>query len=170
MNLNGGPTSGWRPTGDRDDKSSSEENLMEETNINQGLEGVTVIETRLSHSDGEAGELIIGGVPIEELAASAIYEERVFLLFQDRFPTADELSQFQSDLTSRREICDEVQEFQRGRTMMSLPTPGCSLRMTDSQGTQQSVVWRPRDKQDCTICNTDMLAVYNKSESPRVVV
>ncbi|MEF8813781.1 MAG: hypothetical protein V5A55_08185 [Halovenus sp.] len=36
-----------------------------------GLEGITVAETRLSHIDGEAGELLIAGFPVEELAVNA---------------------------------------------------------------------------------------------------
>lgn len=76
--------------------------------LNQGLEGITVAETRLSNIDGEEGELTIGGFPIDELAANATYEESVFLLLDDRLPTADELSDFRTDLVARREVGDEV--------------------------------------------------------------
>ncbi len=76
--------------------------------LNKGLEGVTVAETRLSHIDGEAGELVIGGFPLDELASNATYEECVFLLFEDRLPTADELDAFRADLAGRRDIGEEV--------------------------------------------------------------
>nr|MDP9481283.1 citrate synthase/methylcitrate synthase [Actinomycetota bacterium] len=33
-----------------------------------GLEGVVAAETRLSRVDGEEGELIVAGFPVEELA------------------------------------------------------------------------------------------------------
>ncbi|HVR39522.1 MAG TPA: citrate synthase/methylcitrate synthase [Thermoanaerobaculia bacterium] len=49
--------------------------------INSGLDGVVVAETRLSMVDGERGELIIAGVPVEELAANATFEETVELLW-----------------------------------------------------------------------------------------
>ena len=48
--------------------------------MNQGLEGVVVAETSLSMVDGERGELIIGGYPVEELAPNATFEETVSLL------------------------------------------------------------------------------------------
>ena len=69
---------------------------------NRGLEGVTVAETRLSRVDGEAGELVIGGFPLEELAPNATYEETLFLLYEDRLPDADELASFRDDLAGRR--------------------------------------------------------------------
>ena len=45
-----------------------------------GLEGVVAAETRLSSVDGKAGELIIAGFPVEELAGRATFEETVYLL------------------------------------------------------------------------------------------
>ena len=51
-----------------------------------GLEGVVAAQTRLSHVDGEAGRLIIGGYPVEELAARASFEDVVYLLWKDGLP------------------------------------------------------------------------------------
>jgi len=42
--------------------------------VTTGLDGIVVAETRLSHVDGERGELIVGGFPIGELAAHASFE------------------------------------------------------------------------------------------------
>ncbi|WP_327054076.1 citrate synthase/methylcitrate synthase [Halomicrococcus gelatinilyticus] len=81
--------------------------------VHRGLEGIAVAETRLSSIDGEAGELVIGGFPLDELAANATYEESVFLLWNDRLPTADELADFRTDLAARRAIDDEVREVLR---------------------------------------------------------
>jgi citrate synthase len=72
------------------------------------LEGVTVARTRLSRVDGEAGELVVGGFPVGELAANATYEEALYLLFHYRLPDADELAAFREDLAARREIGDAV--------------------------------------------------------------
>src|SRR5262245_14042960 len=47
-----------------------------------GLEGVVAAETRLSMVDGERGELIIAGYPVEELAPHASFEEVVELLWE----------------------------------------------------------------------------------------
>ncbi|MFZ5440266.1 MAG: citrate synthase [Myxococcota bacterium] len=47
----------------------------------QGLEGVVVAETRLSHVDGEKGELIIAGSAVENLAGQRRFEEVCALLW-----------------------------------------------------------------------------------------
>ncbi|WP_049901934.1 citrate synthase [Natrinema sp. J7-1] len=86
---------------------------MVRSELHQGLEGVTVAETSCSRVDGEAGELLIGGIPVEALAANATYEESVFLLFEDRLPTADELADFRADLATRRDIHADVRAVLR---------------------------------------------------------
>ncbi|MWV40730.1 citrate/2-methylcitrate synthase [Natrialba sp. INN-245] len=68
------------------------------------LESITVAETELCDVDGEAGELIVRGYPIEELAANAGYEESLFLLLEGRLPTPDELEEFRAALSARRAI------------------------------------------------------------------
>jgi citrate synthase len=73
-----------------------------------GLEGVVAGETRLSAIDGEAGELVIGGFPVEELATRATFEETVHLLFYDRLPTADELESFRDRLVRNRRLSEET--------------------------------------------------------------
>jgi citrate synthase len=47
--------------------------------VHPGLEGVVAAETRLSHVDGEAGELLLVGYPVDELAPAASFEEVVVL-------------------------------------------------------------------------------------------
>jgi citrate synthase len=53
------------------------------TEIARGLAGVVITETRMSRVDGEAGELIIGGFPLEEIAPVATYEETLYLMWND---------------------------------------------------------------------------------------
>lgn len=76
--------------------------------LQPGLEGVTVTETRLSRVDGERGELVIGGFPLAELASNATYEEVLFLLYEDHLPDADELDTFRADLASKRAAAPEA--------------------------------------------------------------
>src|SRR5712692_2097245 len=57
--------------------------------MNQGLEGVVAAETALSMVDGERGELIIAGFPIEELAPNATFEETVRILGVGEFLDGD---------------------------------------------------------------------------------
>jgi citrate synthase len=81
---------------------------MTPTEIRPGLEGLTVAETRLSDVDGEAGELVIAGFPVETLARKASFEETLFLLWNDRLPTQDEHAALRKDLAARRSIGPEV--------------------------------------------------------------
>ncbi|WP_232685971.1 citrate synthase [Halobacterium zhouii] len=96
--------------------------------LNRGLEGVTVAETRLSRVDGEAGELVIGGFPLEELAPSATYEETLFLLYEDRLPDADELASFRKRLASHREAPPEAIDAVTAAADRGLP-PMDAVRM-----------------------------------------
>ncbi|NHN46897.1 citrate synthase/methylcitrate synthase [Halostella sp. JP-L12] len=86
---------------------------MGDDTFSPGLDGIAVAETRLSDIDGETGELVIGGYPVEELATNATFEESFYLLLHDRLPTADELDEFRADLAGRREIGDEVRAVLR---------------------------------------------------------
>jgi citrate synthase len=69
-----------------------------------GLEGVVAAETRLSSVDGEAGELIIAGFPVEELASRASFEETVYLLWHDALPDPGQLAAFRAELAIRRAL------------------------------------------------------------------
>lgn len=72
--------------------------------VKPGLEGVMAAQTRLSSVDGEAGELIIAGFPVEALASQATFEETVYLLWNDRLPTAGELAEFRNALINQRSL------------------------------------------------------------------
>src|SRR5918995_5489196 len=69
-----------------------------------GLEGVIAAETRLSSVDGEAGELIIAGFPVEELASRASFEETVYLLWRDALPDREQLAAFGEALAGWRAL------------------------------------------------------------------
>lgn len=69
-----------------------------------GLQGVVAAETRLSSVDGELGELIIAGFPLEEIAPKAAFEEMVYLLWHDRLPNTQQLADFCQRLTAYRAL------------------------------------------------------------------
>jgi citrate synthase len=69
-----------------------------------GLEGVVAAETRISGVDGEAGELVIAGFPVEEIADKATFEEMVYLLWHDKLPNSAELSRLTAELAIRRDL------------------------------------------------------------------
>ncbi len=73
-------------------------------NFVPGLEGVVAAQTRLSSVDGQAGELIIAGFPVEDLASQVTFEEVVYLLWHDALPNAQELADFRQALAARREL------------------------------------------------------------------
>ena len=71
---------------------------------NTGLEGVVAATTRLSHVDGERGELVIAGYPVEALAAHATFEETTWLLWHGSLPSAGELERFRAALAAVRRL------------------------------------------------------------------
>src|SRR5215831_16021656 len=75
-----------------------------DTTISSGLEGVIAATTRLSHVDGEAGELVIAGFPVGELAAHATFEETTWLLWHGDLPANNELDAFRRELASWRAL------------------------------------------------------------------
>lgn len=69
-----------------------------------GLEGIVAAQTNLSSVDGQAGELIIAGFPVEELAGKASFEEALYLLWHDALPNAEQLTTFKQELADQREL------------------------------------------------------------------
>jgi citrate synthase len=78
--------------------------MSSDARISSGLEGVVAATTRLSHVDGEAGELVIAGFPVGELAAKATFEETTWLLWHGDLPSPDDLSAFRDELAARRTL------------------------------------------------------------------
>jgi citrate synthase len=74
------------------------------TDFVTGLEGIVAAQTRLSSVDGQAGQLIIAGFPVEELAGRASFEETVYLLWRDTLPNGPELAAFRQELAGQRTL------------------------------------------------------------------
>ena len=74
----------------------------------RGLEGVVAVQTRLSHVDGLAGELIIGGYELKELAGRVTFEEAAHLLWRGRLPTADERQALRREMAALRAVPDQT--------------------------------------------------------------
>lgn len=71
-----------------------------------GLQGVVAAETRLSSVDGQRGELIIAGFPLEEIAPNATFEEMVYLLWYGDLPNPAQLMDFRQNLAAYRNLPD----------------------------------------------------------------
>jgi citrate synthase len=72
--------------------------------VNTGLEGVVAAATALSHVDGERGELVIAGYPIDEIAEHATFEETTWLLWHGDLPAARQLEAFRAELSQSRGV------------------------------------------------------------------
>src|ERR687888_2613177 len=71
---------------------------------NTGLEGIVAATTRLSHVDGERGELVIAGFQIDELAQHATFEETTWLLWHGELPSSRQLDTFTAQLAAERAL------------------------------------------------------------------
>lgn len=78
--------------------------MLPEPTFKPGLDGVVAAQTRLSSVDGLAGELIIAGFPLDEIAPKATFEEMVYLLWHDRLPNPQELADFRAQMAAARNI------------------------------------------------------------------
>src|SRR5947208_882211 len=79
----------------------------------RGLDGVVAARTRLSHVDGLAGELIIGGYELKELAGRVSFEEAAFLLWSGRLPSPDELAGLRRETAVLRVVPEETMRVVR---------------------------------------------------------
>ena len=93
-----------------------------------GLEGVIAAKTRLSHIDGQRGELIIGGFSVAELAAQATFEETLYLLWHDHLPATVPLAEFRQALAEWRELPQTTLTLLGAAAAQQLP-PMDALRM-----------------------------------------
>lgn len=109
--------------------------------LHRGLEGVLVTESSLSRVDGEAGQLIYRGYPIDALAENASFEEVLHLLWEGALPTRDELDALQADLSAARTIDSDIAATVRRlaerdeEPMAALRTATSALSSTDPEGT-----------------------------------
>ena len=101
---------------------------MLDTPIRPGLEGVVAAQTRLSSVDGQAGELIIGGFAVEELAGNATFEETIYLLWNDARPNAERLKEFRTQLAAQRTLSSITFDVLRAAATAHVPAMD-ALRM-----------------------------------------
>jgi len=74
----------------------------------RGLDGVVAARTRLSHVDGQAGELIIGGYELKELAGRVSFEEVAHLLWRGALPDGTALAALRTEIAALRSLPDET--------------------------------------------------------------
>jgi citrate synthase len=94
-----------------------------------GLEGIAVAETELSHVDGQAGQLILRGISVERLAPGASFEDACHLLWHGKLPDAGE-----------RERMRERLYQGRARAFALLPELGTALHAPDPMDALRAAV------------------------------
>src|SRR2546430_15524593 len=72
------------------------------TSAPRGLDGVVAARTRLSHVDGDRGELIIGGYELKELAGRVSFEAAAHLLWRGALPPRGGLERFPGEVAAGR--------------------------------------------------------------------
>ncbi len=79
--------------------------------IDKGLEGIVACTTRISSIQGNT--LTYRGYAIEDLAENSNFEETIWLLWNDRLPTAAELEGFRKELFAASRLEPEVKELMK---------------------------------------------------------
>jgi citrate synthase len=76
-----------------------------------GLEGVVATSSSICFIDGNAGVLSYRGYNIETLAENATFEEVIYLLWNGKLPTKQQLDKLKQELVAERELPPEVTQF-----------------------------------------------------------
>ena len=112
--------------------------------IASGLEGICVTKTRLSRVDGQRGQLVIGGFPVEELAPHASFEDVLHLLWYSRLPSPEEADELQVTLARQRHLPEASLALLRAAAKRGVPHMDAlrmaiaSLTLADPHPTDQT--------------------------------
>ena len=79
-----------------------------------GFTSTASCESSITFIDGDKGELLHRGYPIDQLAAKSHYLEVCYLLLYGELPSADELEDFESRVTNHTMIHEQMHFFFRG--------------------------------------------------------
>lgn len=97
----------------------------------RGLEGVVAAQTRLSHVDGIAGELIIGGYELKELAGKVAFGEACHLLWKNHLPGTDEIQSQRAEMAKMRTLPEVTMQVVRAAAKAKA-SPIDALRMASA--------------------------------------
>jgi citrate synthase len=108
-----------------------------------GLEGVVATSSDICFIDGDEGVLSYFGYNIHTLADNATFEEVIYLLWNGKLPTKEQLATLKSQLIAERELPAEVTAFLKSAPRGSLPmdvlrTAVSMLSLYDSQARDNS--------------------------------
>ncbi len=79
-----------------------------------GFTATASCESRITFIDGDKGELLYRGYPIEQLAEQSDFMEVAYLLLFGELPTAEQKAQFVHDVTYHTMVHEQISFFYRG--------------------------------------------------------
>ena len=79
-----------------------------------GFTSTASCESAITYIDGDKGELLYRGYPIDQLAEKSHYLEVCYLLLYGELPSAQELDDFESRVTRHTMLHEQMQGFYRG--------------------------------------------------------
>ncbi|MCB1329683.1 MAG: citrate (Si)-synthase, partial [Maritimibacter sp.] len=79
-----------------------------------GFTSTSSCESAITFIDGEKGELLYRGYPIDQLAEKSHYLEVCFLLLYGHLPTAEELENFEYRVTRHTMVHEQLMKFFSG--------------------------------------------------------
>ena len=79
-----------------------------------GFTSTAACESAITYIDGDKGELLHRGYPIEQLAAESSYIEVCYLLLYGELPTAGQLEDFQHRVSRHTMVHEQMHNFFRG--------------------------------------------------------
>src|SRR2546423_2339435 len=78
-----------------------------------GLEGVVAAKSEICFIDGDAGRLVYRGYEIGDLVENTSFEEVAYLLWEDKLPNAQQLSELSEDLNASETLPPHVMSVLR---------------------------------------------------------
>ncbi|SVC10054.1 uncharacterized protein METZ01_LOCUS262908, partial [marine metagenome] len=86
-----------------------------------GLRDATVADSTICFIDGQKGILEYFGYPIQQLAEHSTFEEIVFLLWNGRLPSKEELASLEDELKGNREVPAAIWDLARSLPKDAVP-------------------------------------------------
>ncbi len=79
-----------------------------------GFTSTASCDSTITYIDGDKGELLYRGYPIDQLAESSHYTEVCYILLYGELPTPEQLKIFEQKITKHTMVHDQMQHLFRG--------------------------------------------------------
>lgn len=139
----------------------------------KGLEGIVAAETKISKVDGQAGQLIIGGYALEELAGRATFEEVCYVLWhlalEDKadLPSKAQFDELHDEMAAMRSIPELVhtiiKEARKAPPMDALRMSVSALSLDDPNPTDESLETNLRRAKTLTARVPTIIAAHDRA-------